>query len=117
MIDALLALAIVVIVPVAIPLHPLGDRIAATIAAVSALPAAGALLIERSIAAGPLVVPWLAATAVGALAAARWWWPRRKEPSAAVWAAAAGYLAFGAAWLAADRLGTTPAGSSRRSCS
>lgn len=110
MIDALLALAIVVIVPAAIPLHPLGDRTAATTAAASALPAAGALLIDRSAAASLLVVPWLAATALGALAAARWWWPRRKQPSAAIWAAAAGYLAFGAAWLAADRLGATPAG-------
>lgn len=110
LIDALLALAIVVIVPAAIPLHPAGNRTAAWTAAAAGLPAAAALAINQGIAAGLLVAPWLTATVVAAFYTVRWWWPHRKHVRAAVWAAAAAYLAVGAAWLLAERLALSPGG-------
>jgi hypothetical protein len=110
LVDAMMLLAVAVIVPAAIPLHPAWGLRAASAAMVAGLPVAPALLIDRSAAAAALALPWAVAAGVGALAAARWWWTRNHRVREIIWPAAAAYLVVGALWLFADRLDLEPGG-------
>ena len=111
LVDALLLLAVLCVVPLAVPLVPAWSRTPhAPIALVAGLPLAAALLIERGPVAGLLALPWLLATLVGAMTAAAWWWRTRPGWAAGAWVVAPAYLVVGAAWLLADRLDLAPAG-------
>jgi hypothetical protein len=109
-----LALATAVAVPAAVALQPAGARLRGTPAG-RALPlaagsaAALAVLLDRSGPAAALAVPWLLFAVVLLLRAIQLWLrtPRLHD---LVWVASAGYLAIGAVWLLADRLGLEPAG-------
>lgn len=108
--DALLLLAVLVIVPAAIPLHPAaGDRSAA-VATVVAVPVAPALLVDQGVVAALLVVPWAIAAVVAAVVSSWQWWTGGRRPRELVWPVAAVYLVVGAAWLLADRCDVEPAG-------
>ena len=113
LVEALLALGLLVVVPLALPLHPDTPRWPSRVyalVAVPAVPAVAALPLTQSVPAAALAVPWLVLT--GALAAvAGWRWvtgPRSLR--AVVEPLALGYLAVGAGWLVLDRLGAEPAG-------
>lgn len=110
LVDALLLLAVLVVVPAAAPLHPAGDARAAGMALAAGLPVAPALLLDQGGIAGALVLPWVGITGVAALAVLRRWWTGERDVRGLVWVAAAGYLAFGALWLLADRLALEPGG-------
>lgn len=110
LVDALLLLAVLVVAPAAVPLHPAASGTHASVVLLAALPAAPALLLERGLLAAVLVLPWLATAVAGAVVAATWWLANRRGLVDAVWVAAAAYLVVGAGWLGADRLDLEPAG-------
>lgn len=110
LVDALLLLAVVVIVPLAVPLHPAARRPHVIAAVLAGMPTAPALLAERGSLAAVLTLPWLAAAGAGAILAAAWWLSTTRRTADAVWVAAAAYLTVGAAWLGADRLDLQPVG-------
>jgi hypothetical protein len=110
LIEAVLLLALLVVVPTAVPLMPGLGGGAALVALGAGLPAAVALMFEPGDWTAPLVAPWAVTTSVGALVVA-WRWsrgPRRVRDL--LWPLAAGYLAFGSLWLLADHAGYEPAG-------
>lgn len=109
-VDAMMLLAVLVIVPAAIPLHPAGSARVATVAAVAGLPAVPAHVIDQGPVAAALVAPWLIAALVGAFLAIRWWRLTGFGFRDVVWAAAALYLVVAAVWLVADRLDLQLAG-------
>jgi len=110
LIDAMMLLAVLVVVPAAIPLHPTASTRTSTFALLAALPVAPALVIDRGLASALLTIPWLAISVVGLLASAAWWWRQDRRIRWAVWPVSAGYLVVGAAWLVADRLQLAPVG-------
>lgn len=110
LVDAMTLLAVVVIVPAAIPLHPAAGLRTSAAATLAGLPVAPALLIDRGTVAGALAVAWVLAAGFGAFAAARWWWTRETRVRLIIWPAAAAYLVVGSLWLLADRLDLTPGG-------
>lgn len=111
LLDAMLALGVLVVVPLGVPLHPHAPRGSDRWLLAAGALAAAAVVAPRGPVAGLLAVPWLALAAVGGIVVLRAAWPRRREPLAQVpWLAAAAYLAVGAAWLLADRLDLAPVG-------
>lgn len=110
LVDAMLLLAVSVIVPAAVPLHPAASLRAGSLATVAGLPVAVALLSERGVVAAALVLPWIVVACVGTVASTRWWWATDHRVRETVWPAAATYLAVGTLWLFADRLGLEPGG-------
>lgn len=110
LIEAVLLLALLVVVPAAVPLVP-GLRGGAALVALGAgMPAAVALLLDQGGWTALLVVPWVVATSAGALVVA-WRWSRgRRRVRDLIWPMGAGYLVFGSLWLLADRAGYQPAG-------
>lgn len=110
LVDAMMALAVAVVVPAAIPLYPAGGSRAAAAATLAGAPVAPALLIDRGAVAAALVAPWMLAAGVGAFAAARWWRAHGARVRQVIWPAAAAYLVVGAVWLFADRLDLAPGG-------
>ena len=110
LIEAMLFLAILVVVPLAVPLHPAAGRAHPGLALLAGIPAGAALLIDQGVAAALLALPWLIVCGTAALLAIRWWLSAGERVIDLVWVAAAVYLAVGAAWLVADRLDLEPAG-------
>jgi hypothetical protein len=110
LVDSMMLLAVLVIVPAAVPVHPHADHRIAWIAVLSGLPVATALLIDRGPAAAAMVAPWLAVSGIGALLSLIWWLRSDHRLRDLLWPAAWAYLVVGAAWLAADRLDLTPFG-------
>lgn len=110
LLDAMLLLAVLVVVPAAIPLHPAAGARLSTVALLAALPVAPGLLVDHDVAAALLVAPWLLGAGSGAILSGRWWWRTDRHLEDVVWPAAATYLLVGAAWLLADRLDLQPAG-------
>jgi hypothetical protein len=110
LIDAMLALAVLVVVPAAVPLHPVGGGKPATIALLAALPVGPALLLDQGVLASVLVLPWTIVAGAGAGLTGMWWWGSGRSLREVGWAAAAAYLLVGAVWLLADRSGLEPAG-------
>lgn len=108
--DAMMLLAVLVVVPAAVPLHPAGNRRMSVAAGAAALPALPAHLAAQGTSTALLVAPWAAASAAGAFLTVRWWWRTGRRLRDAVWPAAGVYLVVGAAWLLADRLALEPAG-------
>ncbi len=117
LVDAMLLLGVLVVVPAAVPLHPAARSGTAAIALAAGAFVAPALLVERGALATVLAVPWLLATATGALVAIWSWWSHHRRLRAVVWPAAAVYLAVGAAWLVMDRADLEPPASRRPSFS
>lgn len=109
-IPAVLLLAVLVVVPVAVPLLPALRPRHATIAVGAAVPAAVAVLLDPGALAAALTLPWLAAAGVGALVLLRWWWDGPRSGRTLTWPVAGAYLVVGAAWLLADRLDVRPVG-------
>lgn len=110
LIEAVLLLALLVVVPAAVPFVPGLGGGAALVALGAGMPAAVAVLGDPGDWTAVLVVPWVVATSAGALVVA-WRWssgPRRVRDL--LWPLSAGYLAFGSLWLLADRAGDEPAG-------
>ena len=98
-----------VIVPLALGVHPLVSRRWAVGAMAAAVPAAASLVAERSPVAAVLAAPWLLfAGVLAAMAAWRWLRARRLFDLPAV--AALAYLAVGAGWLVLDRADLEPVG-------
>ena len=110
LVAALLAVAILAVVPVAMPLHPVGTTRRAAAALVVGMPAALALTLDQGAVAALLTVPWCALALAATVAAGAWWWAGRRRVLDLVWVAAAASLVVGAAWLFADRAGLEPAG-------
>lgn len=110
LVDAMLLLAVVVIVPAALPLHPATRRGTPALALAAGLPVVAALLLDRGALAVLLALPWFLAVAAGALAAAWRWWAEGHEAGTIAWPAAAAYLAVGGAWLLFDRADLEPGG-------
>lgn len=110
LVEAMLLFGIVVVVPLAVPLHPAAGRFHPGMALLAGTPTAPALLLEQGVSAGLLALPWLALCGTAAVLAIRWWLSRERTASELVWVAAAVYLAVGGAWLVADRLDLEPAG-------
>ncbi len=112
LVDGALMAAVLVVVPVAVPLLPRVPPPATLVVLAAGTPAAAGLLLrpEDGLLASALTVPWVVLTAIGALAAVLRWqragWGRRDLPPVV----ACGYLAVGALWLLADRLAVEPAG-------
>lgn len=110
LIEALLALGMLVVVPLGVRLHPdLGPRwtlplgVAAGLATVS-------LLVTQGTVAVALAVPWLVLALVATVVCGRRWLQERRGLLRSSWVAVPGYLAFGAAWLVFDRAALEPAG-------
>lgn len=110
LVDALLLLGILVVVPLAVPLVPGSSRGHAAAALLAGAPTAPALLLDRGLLAGLLVLPWLAAAGAGTVLVAGWCLSGRRHVLDVVWIAAAVYLLVGAGWLVADRLDLQPVG-------
>lgn len=110
LVDAMLLLGVVVVVPVAVPLHPAGGARAAIAAVIAGLPVIPALLMARGTVAAVLATPWLVAAVVGALVAVGQWWRQGRRVRELVWVAAPAYLVVGAVWLLADRVDLEPVG-------
>ncbi len=110
LLDALTLFGILVVVPLAVPLHPAAARPHAGMAVVAGVPCAPALLLDQGVLAGLLALPWLAASGTAGILAVRWWLVGTRRVLDVVWVAAAAYLVVGAAWLVADRLDLEPAG-------
>lgn len=110
LVEAMLLLAILVVVPLAVPLHPAASQSHPAMALLAGTPTAPALLLDQGVLAALLSAPWLALSGAAVGSVVRWWlWPRRRMVDL-VWVAAALYLAVGSAWLVADRLDLEPAG-------
>lgn len=110
LIEALLALGMLVVVPLGVRLHPdLGARWSPPFVAAGVL-AALSLLLPQGVVAVGLALPWLVLALVATVICARPWLQERRGLLRASWIAVPGYLAFGAAWLVFDRAGLEPAG-------
>jgi hypothetical protein len=110
LIQALLALAIVLIVPLGVRLHPdLGSRWTVPFLA-AGVPAAGSLLVAQGRMAALLAAPWVIVAGVGAAVAAAVWLRGSRRVLELAWLAAPAYLAFGAVWLVLDRAAVEPVG-------
>ena len=109
LVEGLLLLAVTVVVPAAVPLHPAAGPRTPVVALAAGLPVAASLLLGQGAAAALLALPWLVACVAGALLAARSWLPER-DLRGAIWPIAAGYLVVGAGWLLCDRAAFEPAG-------
>lgn len=110
LVDAFLLLAVVAIVPIAVPLHPAAGPRAASVALAAGAPVAPALLLGQGVIAAALSLPWFLAAAVAALVAVQRWWTSRHRLRDLPWPASAVYLAVGGVWLTADRLDAVVAG-------
>ena len=109
LVEALLALALLVIVPLGLRLHPASDDWWPRAAVACAVPAAVALTLQQSLLAGLLAAPWL--VLVGWFAAlVAWRWLRDRSLAGVVDVAALAYLTVGAGWLVLDRVGVEPVG-------
>lgn len=110
LVDALLLLAVLVLVPAGLPLHGAPRRAVVAVRAAGGLAAVGVLLPRGAVGA-VLCVPWLlVAAALAGAAALRWWRDGRRAAAGLVGPVAGGFLVVGAAWLLADRLGLEPVG-------
>ena len=113
LVDVLLALGSLIVVPLALPLHPDTPRWPSLIYTVVAIPAVVALALSQSVLAAGLVAPWLVLTG-GLAAVAGWRWVTGSRGGRSVRTVveplALAYLAVGAGWLVLDRLGVEPAG-------
>lgn len=110
LLDALTLFGTLVVVPVAVPLHPAAGRPHARMAVFAGAPCAPALLLDQGVLAGLLVLPWLVACSTAVAVVARSWLVGKRRVLDVVWVAAVVYLAVGAGWLVADRLDLEPAG-------
>lgn len=99
-----------VVVPLALGVHPSVSSRWGAVAVAAAVPAAASLVVERSVVAALLAAPWL--IFAGLLAATGGWqWlraGRRLIDMPAV--ASLAYLTVGAAWLVLDRADVEPVG-------
>lgn len=111
-VDAALALAVLVVVPLGVALLPGLPTAAPLVVFAAGTPATVALLLGPTGGplAGALTVPWVLATSGVAVRSLHRWRTGRRRLHEAVWAVATGYLAFGSLWFLADRLGYEPAG-------
>ena len=110
LVEALLALGLLVVVPLALPLHPDTPRWPSAVYAVVAVPAVVGLGLSQSLLAAGLAAPWLVLTGVLTAIAGWRWVTGARSLRTLVWPLALGYLTVGAAWLVSDRLDVEPAG-------
>jgi hypothetical protein len=109
LVEALVALGLIVVVPGATALHPAAGRSSLRWALIaSGALAGGALLLPAGRPAAALAVPWVLTALVLFGAAVRRSGGRRLMQ--ALWVAPAAYLVVGSLWLAADRLALEPGG-------
>jgi hypothetical protein len=109
LVEALLALGLLVIVPLGLQLHP-GVKLAPVLVVPSVVAAALSLDWEPGLTPTLLALPWFVLTAWLAAVASLRWLRSERSVEALPWPAALAYLAVGAGWLVADRLGLEPAG-------
>jgi hypothetical protein len=110
LIDALLAFALIAVVPLALGLDRRTARLRAMAAAAGVLATAG-LAFRRDVAlAVALATPWLVTTVVATSAAIRAWSPTRRTLTSVARPLPFAYLVFGAAWLLFELAGARPLG-------
>ena len=110
LIEALLALGMLVVVPLGVRVHPdLGARWTLPFAGGGGLAALSLLLPQGGVAVA-LGVPWLVLALVATGVCGRRWLQERRGLLRASWVAVPAYLAFGAAWLVFDRAALEPTG-------
>jgi hypothetical protein len=104
-------LGLLVVVPLALGVHPsVSSRWVVVAVVAAAVPAVASLVIGRSLVAALLAAPWLIFTGVLAATAA-WGWLRAHPRLVDIPAVASlAYLAVGAAWLVLDRADVEPVG-------
>lgn len=112
LVDAALALALLVVVPVATSLLPHAPPAAPLAVTAAGAPATAGLLLrpEDGALAAALTLPWVALTLGLAFHAARAWLARGAPRAGLAPLTAYGYLAVGGLWLLADRAAYEPAG-------
>lgn len=119
LVELILTLALLVVVPVGLPLlAPVaGDgrrphhlhRLTVAAQPLGAVPGTVAVLLEDGPLAGALALPWLAITGLVAIVALLDWWPTRSADLVRLGElAAATYLLVGGAWFVVSRLGWRP---------
>lgn len=109
LVSVLLAFAVLVLVPLGLPLVTSSPPPAAALA-VASVSAGVSLVLGRGGAVALLAVPWLVLTAGLAVRDGVGWLRRSRRVDELPGAVALGFLAVGAAWLVADRAALEPAG-------
>lgn len=109
LVEVLLALAMLVLVPLALPLHPGAPARAPQVALVAAVPGAAALALERGALGTILALPWAVVATALAIVATRAW-ARAPSLRTVPWVAASAYLVVGATWVLFDRADAVVAG-------
>jgi hypothetical protein len=108
LIDAVLVLALVVVVPRALLLRERAATGEAVAASVAGVVASTSFLLEEGIVAAALVAPWLVATGAFAAREALAW--LREPRTTLAMAVGASFLFGGACWLVTSRAGAEPLG-------
>lgn len=110
LVEALLALGILVVIPLGVRLHPVLRHRWTAVFVVAAVPATASLLVEQGVVAAALAASWVGVAATAAAACAWRWLDGERGVLDVAWVAGPAYLAVGAAWLVFDRAGLEPAG-------
>lgn len=113
LIEALLALALVVVVPLALQLHPGARSYPQPVVVGAGVLAALSLPIGTGSPDALATVPWVLLCGGLAAAAGLRWLTRERTLDTIVWPAALVYLTVGAVWLLLDRLDVEPVGVTR----
>ena len=110
LVDALLALALIVVAPLALQLHPDARGVPPPLLIGAGAVAALSLVSDPGPVPALLALPWVLVCAYLAATAGWRWLTGSRRMEGIVWAAALAYLAVGAVWLLLDRLDVEPVG-------